>query len=43
MKPEYREGVEARKNFEETMRRLFRVPKVEVRKPGLKKKGDREK
>ena len=27
MKPEYRKGAEARKNFEETMTKLFRAPK----------------
>ena len=43
MKPEYREGAEARKNFEDGMRKLFRVPKIEVKKPPHKKKGDREK
>lgn len=28
---EYREGVEARKSFEETMKNLFRVPKSEIK------------
>jgi hypothetical protein len=27
MKPEYREGTEAQKNFEKTMQKLFRAPK----------------
>jgi hypothetical protein len=27
MKPEFKEGAEARKNFEETMQKLFRAPK----------------
>jgi hypothetical protein len=43
MKPEYRNGAEARKNFEDTMQKLFRAPKAEVKKPEPKKKGDREK
>jgi hypothetical protein len=30
MKPEYHKGAEARKNFEDGMRKLFRVPKSEV-------------
>ena len=30
MKPEYRKGAEARKDFESTMNKLFRVPKSEV-------------
>jgi hypothetical protein len=40
MKPEYRKGAEARKNFEDGMRKLFRVPKAEVLKlkPTTKKK-----
>jgi hypothetical protein len=33
MKPEYRKGAEARKNFESTMSKLFRVPKSEVVEP----------
>ena len=33
MKPEYRKGSEARKNFETTMSKLFRVPKGEASKP----------
>lgn len=32
MKPEYRKGAEARKSFESTMGKLFRVPKSEVAK-----------
>jgi hypothetical protein len=45
MKPEYKKGAEARKNFESTMSKLFRVPKGEASKPTpeLKKKGDSEK
>jgi hypothetical protein len=48
MKSEYREGAEARKNFEEGMKKLFRVPKsVVMKKPEPKKKalakGDSEK
>jgi hypothetical protein len=27
MKPEYKEGIEARKNFEQGMSKLFRAPK----------------
>jgi hypothetical protein len=27
MKPEYQKGTEARKKFEETMKKLFRAPK----------------
>ena len=43
-KPEYRKGAEARKNFEDTMQKLFRVPKPEKPpKPNPKKKGGREK
>jgi hypothetical protein len=30
MKPEYRKGAEARKDFESTMSKLFRVPKPDV-------------
>jgi hypothetical protein len=30
--PEYRNGAEARKNFEDGMRKLFRVPKSAVTK-----------
>jgi hypothetical protein len=33
MKPEYREGPEAQKKFEDTLQNLFRVPKAEVVKP----------
>jgi hypothetical protein len=39
MKPEYKTGAEARKNFETTMSKLFRVPKIEVKKPTPKKEG----
>jgi hypothetical protein len=41
MKPEYRKGAEARKDFESTMSKLFRVPKSKVGnkkpKPSAKK------
>ena len=43
MKPEYKKGAEARKNFEDGMRKLFRVPKSEVVKPKPKKKGESDK
>jgi len=45
MKPEYHKGADARKNFETTMSKLFRVPKSTVAaKPKPKaKKGDSEK
>jgi len=46
MKHEYHEGHGARKNFEETMKKLFRVPKTAIQKPPKrepKKKGDHEK
>jgi len=44
MKPIYKKGTEARKNFEDGMRKLFRVPKSAVtKKPSPKKKGDHEK
>lgn len=40
MKPEYKSGADARKNFEDTMQKLFRVPKSEVKpKPTRKKEG----
>lgn len=42
IKPIYRKGSEARKNFETTMSKLFRVPKTEVKKP-KPTKGDNEK
>jgi hypothetical protein len=42
MKPLYRTGVEARKSFEATMTKLFRVPKTEVAKKPKPKKGDNE-
>lgn len=39
-RPEYHKGAEARKNFEEGMKKLFRVPKsaVTAKKPEPKKK-----
>jgi hypothetical protein len=44
MKPEYKTGIDARKSFEEGMKKLFRVPKSAVtKKPSPKKKGDHEK
>jgi len=42
MEPEYREGATARKDFEQTMQKLFKVPKTEV-KPKPTKKEDRQK
>jgi hypothetical protein len=30
MRPEYHKGAKARKNFEDTMKKLFRVPKSAV-------------
>jgi hypothetical protein len=38
--PEYRKGAEARKNFEGTMQKLFRVPKSEVKPKPTKKKAE---
>jgi hypothetical protein len=38
----FKKGAEARKSFETTMTKLFRVPKTEGTKPKLKK-GDNEK
>lgn len=45
MKTEYREGAEARKQFEETMQRIFRAPKPPKKEKPPKKpaSGDREK
>lgn len=46
MKPEYRKGAEARKNFETTMKKLFRAPKQEALKPKPKvdpKRGESDK
>jgi hypothetical protein len=37
MKPQYHKGPEARKSFEDTMKKLFRAPKTEVTKPKPKK------
>jgi hypothetical protein len=46
MKPEYRKGAEARKDFEDTMSKLFRVPKSEVvtqkPKPPTKKASEKK-
>ena len=36
-KPEYVEGLEAARNFEEGMKALFKVPKAKVAKAGKKK------
>jgi hypothetical protein len=44
-KPQYRSGSEARKNFEEGMKKLFRVPKSAVAqkpKPAPKKKEEKK-
>ena len=38
MKPEYREGPEARERFEEGMRTLFQVPKSPLKKKKQKDK-----
>jgi hypothetical protein len=43
MKPEYRTGTEARKNFDEGMAKLFRVPKSAVVEEKLKPKPKRKK
>jgi hypothetical protein len=37
MKPEYREGPQALKNFEKTMAALFRAPKTVTTKKAVKK------
>lgn len=42
MKPTYKKGAEARKNFETTMSQLFRAPKTVATKPNPKK-GDSDK
>jgi len=42
-KHEYHSGAEARKNFEDGMRKLFRVPKTAVTKKPKPKKGGSEK
>lgn len=42
MKPEYKNGAEARKNFEETMTKLFRAPKPPKREKQTKKKAASE-
>jgi hypothetical protein len=42
-KPKYKEGTEARKNFEDGMQKLFRVPKTTVAKAAPKKKGESSK
>jgi hypothetical protein len=36
MKREYRKGQEVREEFEDTMKRLFRVPKDAVKRPEKK-------
>jgi hypothetical protein len=43
MKPEYREGPEARKKFDEGMTKLFRVPKSAVVEGKPKPKSKRKK
>ena len=43
MKPEYRKGAEARKNFEGTMIKLFRAPKPPKPKKQSKKTASEEK
>jgi hypothetical protein len=40
---EHKKGAEARKNFETTMTKLFRVPKIAVTKKPKSKKGESEK
>lgn len=42
MKPDYRQGAEARKNFEETMNKLFRAPKPPKPEKQPKKKAASE-
>jgi hypothetical protein len=37
MKPEYQEGPEARKKFDEGMTQLFKTPKSSVAEPNKKK------
>jgi hypothetical protein len=36
MRPEYRKGLKVREEFEDTMTKLFRVPKETVKKPEKK-------
>jgi len=43
MKPAYRNGAEARKNFEETMHKLFHVPKPPKQEKPPKNSASREK
>jgi hypothetical protein len=43
MKPEYRKGADARKNFEETMQKLFRAPKPPKEEKPPKKAASRAK
>ena len=43
MKTEYHEGAEARNKFEETMRKLFRAPKVAKQEKPPKKAASGEK
>ena len=43
MKAEYRNGVEARKNFETTMKKLFHAPKPLKREKPPKKAASEEK
>jgi hypothetical protein len=39
MKPEYHKGADARKSFEDGMKKLFRVPKSEVKPKPKNQKG----
>jgi hypothetical protein len=43
MRPQFKSGAEARKNFEGTMQKLFRVPKSAVKPKPSKKKAESEK
>jgi hypothetical protein len=43
MKPDYRIGKEARKNFEDKMQKLFRVPKLPKQQKPPKKTASEEK
>jgi hypothetical protein len=43
MKPEFSKGAEARKNFESTMTKLFRVSKPKPKKQPKKKAASEEK
>jgi hypothetical protein len=43
MKPEYTEGPEARKKFDEGMAKLFRAPKTPIKKDRQKQEPKRKK